>query len=134
MKRTITIGPFGVYFSNENKALDIPMHTHYGEVELCYEILGSLGFPVLDVTCESIRERLAGEAGSPFKGSNEELANRIFDLFNGWTSPEMSRGGAVFRLTAIDLTVVGVKDILGHAAGRARYRIENSWMDSQPEQ
>src|SRR2546423_87691 len=47
IRKTITVGPLPVIFSNENRTLRIPLHRHSAEVRLTYSFDGNAGFPVL---------------------------------------------------------------------------------------
>jgi hypothetical protein len=57
---------------------------------------------------------------------NEEILEAIFRGFEGWTSPAIQAYRGDWSLHAVELTVFGTRDHLGHADGPAMYRMEVS--------
>jgi len=125
MKQTITLGPFGLYYYNLNTPMGLPLHAHYAEATIGYATLGDVGFPAFEDTYECIRLRLKGFTEKPFEGvTNEAICVRLFQLFDGWTTPEIDRWGGKFRLQWVELAVRGIRDDIGHPEGMTRYRVE----------
>jgi hypothetical protein len=125
MLETIAVGPFGIYYANLNTPMNLPLHTHYAEVTICFTTLGQVGFPAFEGTYECIRRRLKHFTEKPFEGvTNESICRQLFHLIDGWTDPEIDRWGGKFALKSVELAVRGVRDDIGHPEGMTRYRVE----------
>jgi len=125
MRGTIVVGPFGVYYSNLNTPMGLPLHTHYAEVTICYETLGAIGFPAFEATYDCIRTQLKRFTSETFEGlTNEGICSKLFALFDGWSTPEIDRWGGKFRLRWVELAVRGIRDEIDHPDGMTRYRVE----------
>ena len=125
MRKTLTLGPLSIIFSNENRQMNIPLHHHYAQVCLSYGFAGNVGFPVLAATMDRIRQKLDSLVEKPFMNTrNEEILEAIYTAFRDWECPEIAAYGGEWDLVAVELTVVGTRDRLGHAEGPATYRLE----------
>lgn len=126
MKQTIAVGPFGIYYSNHNTPMGLPLHTHYAEVTLCFDTLGPIGFPAFEDTYDCIRMALKQFTAQVFEGvTNEKICADLFQLFRNWSTPEIDRWGGSFQLRWVELGVRGIRDEIGHPDGITRYRVEN---------
>ncbi len=131
MTETVTVGPFGLFFTNVNQEMKLPGHSHSGTLTLEFLNIrpmqgepGSRGFPAFAETYEAITRRLIELTAKPFRDStNEEVARRLFDGFYRWTAPEIDKWGGRWILLGIELGVQGVRDRIGHADGVTRYRV-----------
>jgi hypothetical protein len=127
MRKTITLGPLSILFSNENRQLSIPLHTHHAQVRLVYLFEGTAGFPVLAATIDEVRKRLDSLVEAPFLNTrNEGILEAIFNGFAGWTCPALQSYPRSWYLHAVELSVFGTRDQLGHADGPSTYRMELS--------
>ena len=125
MKKTLTIGPLSIIFSNENRELEIPLHHHYAEVRLAYRFSGNAGFPVLASTIDAVREQLDQLVAEPLLNRrNEDLLEILYEGFKDWESDEMRKYRGQWELDSVELAVLGARDKLGHADGVATYRLE----------
>jgi hypothetical protein len=124
---TVTVGPFPIYFGNVNVAMNLRGHHHTAAVTLEYETpIGEHGYPSFRTTNDAIRERLQQHTGvrNTFRdATNEDVAERLFDLFHGWTHPTWEQYGGTYELAALHLDVEGVHDDIGHDAGVTRYTV-----------
>ena len=131
IEKTITAGPFPIYFHNTNTEMKLKGHGHYAEVSLTFLTLGSKGFPSFEGTHKVIEERLKQITGKPFKDStNEKVADTLFELFcnNDLNNePEIKKWDCEFTIIGLELAVRGVPDEIGHANGLTRYRINTSF-------
>jgi hypothetical protein len=122
MIRTVTIGPFPVFFSNVNRPMGLRHHAHTGAVTLVYETRGRHGYPSFRDTNDAIRRRLQDLTARPFRdATNEDVTDRLFQAFEGWVAPEWEQWGGHYRLRAIHLDVQGVPDGIGHDDSTTRY-------------
>jgi hypothetical protein len=118
-KTTVQVGPFGLYFSNSNPKLGLPLHTHYAEVSICFDAVGDMGPPVIAETQDALRTQLQSLVREPFIGmTNEQVSQLLFDSFDRW----VPRGGDRFDVAWLELAVRCVRDDLGHAESFTRYR------------
>jgi len=140
---TITVGPLGLEFHNLNSAMKLKGHRHYGTVEVTFQTLAEVGFPAFRDTVEPMEAAIQEATAAPFRdpGTNEQVAQAMFDLFDGWAhesclkynAPGAIRGDtsrltadgevACFRLLAIRLGVMGVRDKIGHNPGMTYYTV-----------
>jgi hypothetical protein len=132
---TVTTGPYGIQFTNKNRDMGLPGHSHFAEVTLEFLSLPpdptktllrnppKQGFPVFQCTAEPIQRRLAAVVAKPIIGTNEEVARQIFAAFDGWTCPEAENFGGEWRLNAVILSVQGVLDAIGHSYSRGVYTV-----------
>ena len=138
--RTITVQPLSCQFSNENKAMKLRPHQHFATVELTFETLGPLGFPVFQETVDALHGYLRELTARPFRDStNEDVADRLFGAFQDLVDslgPELAsdsayeaareplgRWGGEYRLHTLRLAVRGVQDDIGHSDGFAVYTV-----------
>src|SRR5712692_5847901 len=120
MRKTLTLGPLSIIFSNENKQMNIPLHHHYAQVRLSYGFAGNAGFPVLAATMDKIYQELSRLVEKPFMNTrNEEVLEAIYKGFRDWECPEIEAYGGEWDLVAVELTVFATRDRLGHAEGPA---------------
>jgi uncharacterized glyoxalase superfamily metalloenzyme YdcJ len=125
MKRSITIGPFGVFFTNVNTAMKLAGHSHYGEITLRFATLEARGFPAFATTYAVVQSRLVELTAKPFRdATNEDVADQLFAAFDGWTDPAIASWGGAWQLDRLDLAVRGVLDKIGHADGFTTYSVE----------
>lgn len=125
--RTVTVGPFTVFFSNVNRPMGLRHHAHTAQVTLVYDTLGRHGYPSFKDTNDAIRRRLAELTAGPFRdATNEDVTDRLFEAFAGWVSPEWERWGGDYALRALHLDVIGVLDPLGHDDSTTRYSVERA--------
>jgi len=124
MRKTLTVGPLSIVFANENSELGIPLHHHYAQVRLSYAFSGTAGFPVLATTLDAVQERLEHLVEKPFMNTrNEKILEIIYEAFHQWQCPGVQHRSE-WQLVAVELTVIGTRDRLGHAEGPATYRLE----------
>ena len=126
--QTITVGPFGVFFTNKNKEMNLPGHSHAAEVLLTFLTVSNSnddgrGFPSFHDTAECILAKLAEVLAKPIEGTNEKISRLLFAEFERWTPPEVERYGGRWTLLGVDLKVLGVRDKLGHAQGFTKYSV-----------
>ena len=141
--RTISVAPLGCYFSNENRAMGLRPHMHYGTVRLTFQTTGELGFPVFEATVGALHDVLGHLTERPFRDStNEDVTDALWINFGallaGGACPldsdeavkawERARGvlaqwGGEYHLHALQLSVMGVPDDIGHSDGFATYSV-----------
>lgn len=127
MSRTITVGPFGVFFTNVNRAMNLRAHSHTAYVSVVYNTVGSHGFPSFETTNRALADRIRALTGVVFKdATNEDVADRLFWHLDGYVDPAWARWGGDYTLRAVLLDVVGVVDDIGHDAGTTRYTVERT--------
>jgi hypothetical protein len=127
MRKTLTIGPLSIIFANENTELKIPLHHHYAQVRLSYAFAGTAGFPVLAHTIDAVQEKLEQLVEQPFMNTrNERILEIIYEAFRDWQCPGIASYNPAWQLVAVELTVLGTRDRLGHAEGSATYRLDAS--------
>ena len=128
MRRSITIGPLGIFFTNVNTAMKLAGHSHYAEVTLEYQTTGDRGFPAFANTYGAVQGRLIELTSRPFRdATNEDVADSLFASLADWTSPAIVDWGGGFRLVELRLAVRGVLDKIGHADGFTTYRVSRYW-------
>jgi hypothetical protein len=126
VRRTITIGPFSAYFTNINKAMHLPGHTHFATVTLHYETLGATGFPAFATTYAAVQRLIGQVTARPFRDmTNEDVADTLWNAFVTWTNPEIEKFGGAFALRRLELAVRGAPDNIGHADGFTVYAVES---------
>jgi hypothetical protein len=126
-RNTVTIGPFSIFFTNINRAMKLPGHSHFATVTLAYRTGGdgSRGFPAFGSTYGAVQARLIELTEKPFHDmTNEKVAAHLFAAIDVWTHPEVEKWGGAFELARLDLAVRGVPDRIGHADGFTTYTIE----------
>lgn len=122
MLRTVTVGPFPIYFGNVNVPMGLRGHYHTAAVLLEYETQGRHGYPSFRTTNDTIRARLQEETRGIFRdATNEDVTDRLWAAFDGWVAPEWQPWGGEYRLHALHLDVEGVHDDIGHDASVTRY-------------
>lgn len=123
----ITIGPFGIFFTNINKEMNLPGHSHYAEVVLVYRTIGSTGFPAFAETYATIQKILKELTLLPFRNqTNESVARSLFSAFvkeDFHSEQWKEKYGGKFTLTELSLRVRGVLDKIGHADGFTTYTV-----------
>ena len=130
MTERVTIGPFGVHFSNVNTEMGLPGHSHFAEVRLTFATAGRRGFPAFAETYAVVQDSLRDLTARPFRNAtNEEVARQLFTACAALGTgpdqpPAIARWGGTYRLTRLDLDVRGVLDPIGHADGFTRYTVE----------
>ena len=123
----ISIGPFGIFFTNINREMNLPGHSHYAQVSLLYRTLGSTGFPAFEETYATIQGKLKDLTKKPFRDhTNERIARELFAAFAGEEfngEPWKEKYGGDYRLAELSLSVRGVLDRIGHADGFTTYTV-----------
>jgi hypothetical protein len=123
----ITIGPFGIFFTNINREMNLPGHSHYAEVTLSYRTLGTTGFPAFEETYATIQAMLKDLTVKPFRDhTNEAIARDLFAAFAGedFTSESWKeKYKGEYQLAELSLSVRGVPDRIGHADGFTTYTV-----------
>lgn len=127
--RTITVGPFGVFYTNVNRAMGLRAHSHTAWVSVVYGYpQGEHGFPSFQATNAALLDRIHELTDRPFRdATNEDAVERLFDHLDGWVAPVWEQWGGVYWLAAVHFDVVGVLDQLGHDASTTRYTVARSW-------
>ena len=130
LNERITIGPFGIFFTNVNRQMSIPGHSHYAKVWITFKTMpaeaGSppVGFPAFEETYKVISDALRGLCLRPFRdATNEVVARRIFEMVESIDSPVINNWGGAYALSKLVLGVQGVLDSIGHADGMTMYEI-----------
>jgi hypothetical protein len=129
LHKSITVGPLAIFFTNVNKAMGIPGHSHYAEVTITWQTTGAIGFPVFEETVAEVKRLLQQVTDHPFRNSsNEDVAERLWEALDAFTrhrdaNPVLAKWGGDYRLLSFELAVRGVPDKIGHSDGFARYRI-----------
>src|SRR5262245_28712269 len=125
LRTAVTIGPFSIFFTNVNRAMRLPGHSHFATVTLSYETLQERGFPAFAATYAVVQERLKLLTERPFHDmTNEAVADALWNAFADWTDPAIAEWGGSFRLARLELAVRGVPDKIGHADGFTIYTVE----------
>jgi hypothetical protein len=125
LHRTIAVGPFGVFFTNVNRAMNLRAHSHTAYVTVVYDTTGRHGFPSFQTTNAALHKRIRDLTAEVFKdATNEDVTDRLFDHLDGYTDPSWTEWGGDYTLRAVHLDVVGVLDDIGHDAGTTRYSVE----------
>ena len=74
---------------------------------------------------DKVREKLDSLVAEPLLNKrNEDLLEILYQGFKSWESNEMQKYRGQWELDAVELTVLGTRDKLGHADGMATYRLE----------
>lgn len=123
--RTVTVGPFPIYFGNVNVAMGLRGHYHTGAVTLEYGYSrGDHGYPSFRETNDALRRRLQEVTHGIFRdATNEDVAQALWEEFATFTAPEWRRWGGRYWLETLHLDVAGVWDDIGHDAAVTRYTI-----------
>lgn len=124
--RTVTVGPFPVFFGNVNTPMGLRGHHHTGAVTLEYSTDAQHGYPSFQATNDALRRRLRDLTGvrNTFRdATNEDVTQRLWDQLVGWRAPEWEGWGGSYRLVGLHLDVQGVWDDIGHDEGTTRYSI-----------
>jgi hypothetical protein len=125
---TVEVGPFSVHFTNINRVMGLPGHSHFAQVRFVFETVGRIGFPSFADTHAAIQLRLAELTAKPFRDStNEQVLEEIWSAFDGWENPEAGKyacEGMDYKIRSVALSVRGVPDRVGHADGFTTYRKE----------
>lgn len=132
LKKTITIGPFGVQFINVNKPMGLPGHQHYAEISVELDTTGDIGYPSFEETNDCVYDFLVGATERAFRdATNEDVEERIFEGLCAWLRsdnpdlpPVLKKWGGHYRVRAMSVGVMGVRDKIGHAPGMTYYRLE----------
>lgn len=128
MIRSVTVGPFPIYFGNVNVAMGLRGHHHTASILLEYgHREGDHGYPSFQSTNDAIRAKLTSLTGrhNTFRdATNEDVARRLWDALVEWTAPEWREWGGRYWLQALHLDVEGVHDDIGHDAGVTRYTVK----------
>ena len=127
IERSITAGPFAIFFTNVNTAMGIPGHSHFAEVTLEFRSLGAIGFPAFEHTYEVIQAYLVAATVNPFRGAtNEDVADQLWNVIQKVDWSALDHFGGKFELCRLELAVRGVPDKIGHADGFTRYTVKQA--------
>jgi len=125
MREFVTVGPFGIQFTNKNTTHNLKTHSHYAEVSLRYESRAGVGFPSFKATHDVLADELRRFTARPFADhTNERLTREILAHFAAFTHPDIEDWGGDYALQRVTLRVQGVHDIIGHAPGMTTYEVE----------
>lgn len=127
LRRSITLSPIWGFFCNTNSTMKLKGHCHTCTVELEYRTLGDVGFPSFKATVDAVQERVRQllEEQGPFKdATNEDVAEHLWNGFDGWTCPELEQWDGDYQLQRMTLGVLGVHDRIGHAPGVTYYTVQ----------
>ncbi len=120
---TIEVGPIGVHFTNVNRAMALPGHSHYAEVSFGLAVLGPLGFPVFARTVEPVADALSVATSRPFRDhTNEDVLGALGNVVESALA-QMDGFGESWGMEWVELGVMGVQDKIGHSPGMTRYRL-----------
>lgn len=123
LTETVTV-TFDVFFTNVNAPMGLRAHSHKATLEVTYATLGRHGYPSFEVTNRALEDRVRTLTSRPFKdATNEDVIRRLFQLLDGWRSPEWTRWGGDYQLQGLRLGVVGVHDDIGHDDATTFYEI-----------
>jgi hypothetical protein len=116
---SVTIGPFSLFFTNVNRQMRLPGHSHFGLLTLHYATApGHHGFPAFAGTYAAVQRHIMDATTKPFHDmTNEDVADALWQAFDAWSDPEVEQWDGSFRLTRLELEVRGVPDAIGHADG-----------------
>jgi hypothetical protein len=123
------IGPFSIFFTNQNTQMGLAGHSHFATVRLRYLAASSangkdMAFPSFENTHKDVQDELKEFCAKPFKDhTNEDVARALFKHFLGWTTDTITKWGGDYRLVRVELSVQGVPDRIGHANGMTVYEV-----------
>jgi hypothetical protein len=124
LDRTVTVGPIAVFFTNVNRAMNLRAHSHTGAVTVVYDTIGRHGYPSFADTNAALERYIHALTRAVFKdATNEDIADRLFAHLDGYVDPAWERWGGHYRLRAVHLDVIGVRDAIGHDTGTTRYTV-----------
>lgn len=122
--RTLTVGPFGVFYTNVNRSMGLRAHSHTAYVTVVYDTIGPHGYPSFAATNDALRDRIHELTREVFKdATNEDAADRLFAHLDGYVAPEWESWGGGYQLRAVHFDVVGVRDVIGHDESTTRYTV-----------
>jgi hypothetical protein len=129
---SVTIGPFSLFFTNVNRQMRLPGHSHFALLTLQYATTpGEHGFPAFEGTYAAVQRHIMDTTATPFHDmTNEDVADALWRAFDAWSHPEVERWGGAFRLAKLELAVRGVPDRIGHADGFTTYTVEAPRVDA----
>jgi hypothetical protein len=126
---TVVVGPFSVFFSNQNAEMGLKGHSHHAFVTVTFDTVnGGHGYPSFLDTNDALRARIRGLTnGGPFrKATNEDVARRLFAWLDGWVAKEWEQWGGQYQLRSVRLEVVATPDRIGHDDGTTTYTVTRS--------
>lgn len=122
--RTVDVGPFGIYFTNVNRAMGLRAHSHTGTVTVVYDTTGHHGYPSFAGTNSALERRIHELTRAVFKdATNEDIADRLWAHLDGYVAEEWKEWGGSYALRAVHLDVIGVHDDIGHDNSTTRYTV-----------
>jgi hypothetical protein len=129
---TVTIGPFSLFFTNINRTMRLPGHSHFALLTLHYATApGEHGFPAFAGTYAAVQQHIMDATAKPFHDkTNEDVADALWQAFDGWTDEAITAWGGAFGLVKLELAVRGVPDCIGHADGFTMYTVEVPRVDA----
>jgi hypothetical protein len=125
-RASVTVGPFAVFFTNVNRAMGLPGHSHFALVTLHYRTApGAHGFPAFAATYAAVQTQLMALTARAFHdATNEDIVAALWTAFVEWRHPAVEQWGGSFALAKLELAVRGVPDAIGHADGFTTYTVE----------
>ena len=126
--RTIAIGPLSIFFTNVNKAMGIPGHSHFAEVKIVFQTTGPIGFPVFAETVAEIQKILYDKTQAVFRDStNEDVESRLWEALEQFVenrdqNPILAKWGP-FKQDDIDVGAASaLQEAVVKLADRAGYK------------
>jgi hypothetical protein len=124
VSRTVTVGPFSVFYTNVNRPMGLRAHSHLAHIWVTYDTIGRHGYPSFEETNNDLHDRIRELTDHPFRdATNEDAADRLFTHLDGWVSESWVRWGGGYQLRSVRFDVVGVRDALGHDASTTTYTV-----------
>jgi hypothetical protein len=124
LDRTVTVGPIAIFFTNVNRAMNLRAHSHTGAVTVVYDTIGRHGYPSFADTNSALERYIHHLTRAVFKdATNEDIADRLFAHLDDYVDPAWEPWGGQYRLRAVHLDVIGVRDAIGHDTGTTRYTV-----------
>jgi hypothetical protein len=125
MIRTISVGPVPIFFTNVNKAMGLPGHSHHAELLVVYGYEeGHHGYPSFETTNDELERHVLELTSKVFRdATNEVVVERIWNHLVEYVGSSWEGWGGEYWLHAIHLDVVGVHDAIGHDDSTTRYSV-----------
>jgi hypothetical protein len=128
---SIQIGPFSIFFTNVNKRMGIPGHSHFAQVTICYDTLSDVGFPSFQQTHDVIQDALKQATAKTFRDcTNENVVDILFNVICNIKHPDIDKWGGVYRVAWVELAVRGVPDKIGHSDGFTKYKVDAFYQEN----
>lgn len=126
--KTVTVGPFPVFFTNRNAAMGLKGHSHTGSVSVTYRDSekGAPGFPAFEGTNRAVADAIRDALKHVVMGTNEDVIDLVWDTVAALDYAELHPFAPFlfacsWELYSLTLTVVGVPDAIGHDGSSTVY-------------